>query len=101
LVRLAGNRGKAVTAKKPVKGNEAVARFVLATARARPPGTRIAEIDLNGSRGLVLRGEEPGSVAAAFLFETDGHRIQSTFSIANPDKLAVLARFLRDAEAAA
>jgi RNA polymerase sigma-70 factor, ECF subfamily len=91
--------GKALTAKKPIEGSAAVARFVLATTRARPPGTRMVEIDLNGARGLVLRGEEPGSVAAAMLFETDGERIRSIFSIANPDKLAVLARFLRGAEA--
>jgi hypothetical protein len=69
-----------------------VAQFVLAATRARPPGTFVIEIDLNGAPALVLRGQEPGSVVAAFLFETDGKRIRSIFSVANPDKLAALSR---------
>jgi RNA polymerase sigma-70 factor, ECF subfamily len=87
--------GKALTAKKPIIGGAAVAQFVLAATRARPAGTFVTEIDLNGAPGLVLRWEEPGRVAAAFLFETDGERIQSIFSIANPDKLAALSLALR------
>jgi RNA polymerase sigma-70 factor, ECF subfamily len=87
--------GKALTAKKPVMGSRAVAQFVLAATRARPPGTFVIEIDLNGASALVLRGQEPGNIAAAFLFETDGERIHSIFSIANPDKLAALSRALR------
>jgi RNA polymerase sigma-70 factor (ECF subfamily) len=87
--------GKALTAKKPVRGGRAVAQFVLAATRARPPGTFVTEIDLNGAPALVLRGREPGNVAAAFLFETDGKRICSIFSVANPDKLAALSRALR------
>jgi RNA polymerase sigma-70 factor (ECF subfamily) len=87
--------GKALTAKKPITGGAAVAQFVLAATRARPPGTFVTEIDLNGSLGLVLRAQEPGSIAAAFLLETDGERIQSIFSIANPDKLGALCRALR------
>jgi RNA polymerase sigma-70 factor (ECF subfamily) len=86
--------GKAVTARKPITGGAAVAQFVLAATRARPPGTFVTEADLNGSPGLVLRAQEPGSIAAAFLFETDGERIQSIFSIANPDKLGALSRAL-------
>lgn len=87
--------GKALTAKKSIKGSAAVAQFVLAATRARPPGTFVTEIDLNGAPGLVLRGQEAGSVAAALLFETDGERILSIFSVANPDKLAALSRALR------
>jgi RNA polymerase sigma-70 factor (ECF subfamily) len=87
--------GKAVTAKKPIMGNAAVAQFVLAATRARPPGTFVTEIDLNGAPGLILRGQEAGSVATAFLFETDGERIRSIYSVANPDKLAALGRSLR------
>jgi RNA polymerase sigma-70 factor (ECF subfamily) len=87
--------GKALTAKKPIIGGPAVAQFVLAATRARPVGTFVTEIDLNGAPGLILRWEEPGRVAAAFLFETDGERIRSIFSIANPDKLAALSLALR------
>jgi len=87
--------GKALTAKKPIKGGAAVAQFVLAATRARPVGTFVSEIDLNGAPGLILRGQELADVAAAFLFETDGKRIQSIFSIANPDKLGALCRALR------
>jgi RNA polymerase sigma-70 factor, ECF subfamily len=92
--------GKALTAKKPIKGNTAVAQFVLAATRARPPGTFVTELDLNGAPALVLRGQAAGSIAAAFLFETDGERIHSIFSVANPDKLAALSRALRNHEMA-
>ncbi len=87
--------GKAVTAKKPIRGSAAVAQFVLAATRARPAGTFVTEIDLNGAPGLVLRGQDAGNVAAAFLFETDGERIRSIYSVANPDKLAALGRAMR------
>jgi len=87
--------GKAITAKKPIRGSAAVAQFVLAATRARAAGSFVIEIDLNGAPSLVLRGQEAGSVAAAFLFETDGERIHSIFSVANPDKLAALGRALR------
>ncbi|HLI98495.1 MAG TPA: RNA polymerase sigma factor SigJ [Bradyrhizobium sp.] len=86
--------GKAVTAKKPIKGSAAVAQFVLAATRARPPGTFVIEVDLNGALGLILRGQAAGSIAAAFLFETDGARIRSIYSVANPNKLAALGRAL-------
>ncbi len=90
--------GKAITAKKMIKGNAAVAQFVLAAARARPAGTFVTEMDLNGAPALVLRGQETGRVAAALLFETDGERIHSIFSVANPDKLATLSRAMRGQE---
>ena len=56
-------------------------------------------VDLYGAPGLVPRWQEAGSVAAAFLFETDGERIHSIFSIANPDKLSALGRVLREGNA--
>jgi RNA polymerase sigma-70 factor (ECF subfamily) len=87
--------GKAITAKKTIRGSAAVAQFVLAATRARPAGTFVVEIDLNGAPALLLRGQEAGHVAAALLFETDGERIRSIFSVANPEKLVALSRALR------
>lgn len=84
--------GKAVTAKRPIAGNAAVAQFVLATTRARPPGSSAVEIDLNGLPGVVLRGDDKSRIVAALLFDTDGNRIHAIYSIANPDKLAAIAR---------
>jgi RNA polymerase sigma-70 factor (ECF subfamily) len=93
--------GRAVTAKKLIRGSAAVAQFVVAATRARPAGTFVVEMDLNGAPALVLRGREAGHVTAAFLFETDGERIRAIFSVANPDKLAALSRALRNREAIA
>jgi RNA polymerase sigma-70 factor (ECF subfamily) len=90
--------GKALTARKPIRGNALVAQFVLAATRARPVGTFVTEIDLNGAPALVLRGQAAGSIVAAFLFETDGARIRSIFSVANPDKLVALRHVLRGNE---
>jgi len=92
--------GKAITAKKLIKGSAAVAQFVLAATRARPAGTFVVEMDLNGAPALVLRGQQASQVAAALLFETDGTRIHSIFSVANPDKLAALSRALHNHEMA-
>ena len=87
--------GKAITAKKTLRGSAPVAQFVLAATRARPAGTFAVEIDLNGAPAVLLRGQEAGQVAAALLFETDGARIRSIFSVANPEKLVALSRALR------
>src|SRR5215472_161208 len=60
--------GKALATKKPVVGAGAVAQFVVAVTHTVPPEVTFDEIDL------------------------DGERIHSVFAVANPDKLAALAR---------
>jgi len=81
--------GKALAAKKPVLGNVAVAKFIIAVTRAVLPGASLEEIDLNGAPGLVVR--TGGRPITAILIDTDGERIHSVFAVANPDKLEALA----------
>ena len=81
--------GKALAAKKPVLGNVAVAKFIIAVTRAVLPGASLEEIDLNGAPGLVVRAG--GRPITAILIDTDGERIHSVFAVANPDKLEALA----------
>lgn len=82
--------GKALATKKPVVGAGAVAQFVVAVTHTVPPEVTFDEIDLNGTPGLVLRSA--GRPLVAILIDTDGERIHSVFAVANPDKLAALAR---------
>jgi len=82
--------GKALATKKPVVGAGAVAQFVVAVTHTVPPEATFDEIDLNGTPGLVLR--TAGRPLVAILVDTDGERIHSVFAVANPDKLAALAR---------
>jgi len=82
--------GKALATKKPVVGAGAVAQFVVAVTHTVPPEATFDEIDLNGTPGLVLRSA--GRPLVAILIDTDGERIHSVFAVANPDKLAALAR---------
>ena len=81
--------GKALAAKKPVLGNVAVAKFIIAVTRAVLPGASLEEIDLNGAPGLVVR--TGGRPITAILIDTDGERIHSVFAVANPDRLEALA----------
>jgi len=82
--------GKALATKKPVVGNLAVAKFIIAVTRTVPSGASLDEIDLNGAPGLVVRAD--GRAVVAILIDTDGERIHSVFAVANPDKLDALGR---------
>jgi RNA polymerase sigma-70 factor, ECF subfamily len=78
--------GKGFAPKKPIVGNIAVAKFVIAVTRQQPQDVSVSEIELNGGPGLVPTVD--GRPIVAMLIETDGEQIQSVFAIANPDKLA-------------
>jgi RNA polymerase sigma-70 factor (ECF subfamily) len=78
--------GKAVAIKKPVVGNTAVAKFVIALTRALPPGAVVRELDLNGAPALMVATSD-GRPFVAVMIETDGQRIRTVFAIANPDKV--------------
>jgi RNA polymerase sigma-70 factor, ECF subfamily len=84
--------GKALTAKKPIHGSAAAARFLIAVARTQSPATAVDEIELNGAPALVMT--EAGRLVATILIDTDGERIHSIFGVANPDKLAAVARVM-------
>ena len=82
--------GKVLATKKPVTGNTAIARFVIAVTQTLPADVEVQEIDLNGAPGLVLR--VGGHPIVAILIDTDGRRIHSVFAVANPHKLNALDR---------
>jgi RNA polymerase sigma-70 factor (ECF subfamily) len=81
--------GKALATKKPVVGNVAVARFIIALNQRLPSNLSMEESELNGAPGLVLRAG--GRPIVAILIDSDGERIHSVFAVANPDKLDAIA----------
>ena len=71
----------------PVRGRDAVGRFVLGVSeRFTPPGAIFGVADLNGRPTILVRNAD-GSPAIVVSVELDGGRIQSIWAIANPDKL--------------
>ncbi|MFI4974192.1 MAG: RNA polymerase sigma factor SigJ [Caulobacterales bacterium] len=80
--------GKAFASKKPIEGALTVARFVVAVTRTLPDDLIVAETELNGAPGLVLR--VGGRALVAIVIETDGERVRSIFAVANPDKLRAI-----------
>jgi RNA polymerase sigma-70 factor (ECF subfamily) len=81
--------GKAFATKRPVVGNVAVARFIIASTRTLPPGAVVEEAEINGE--LALIGKAGTRVVVAIMVDTDGERIRRVFGVANPDKLQALA----------
>ena len=71
----------------PVRGRDAVGRFVLGVSeRFTPPSAIFGVADLNGRPTILVRNAD-GSPAIVVSVELDGGRIQSIWAIANPDKL--------------
>lgn len=84
--------GKARAALNVVTGANRVARFFVGVATKQPPGARFELLDINGWPSIVsLVGDE---VIGVTQFETDGARIYSVSTVANPDKLAALTKHL-------
>jgi len=71
----------------PVRGRDAVGRFVLGVSeRFTPPGATFGVADVNGRPTILVRNAE-GAPAIVVSIELAGGRIQSIWAIANPDKL--------------
>jgi RNA polymerase sigma-70 factor (ECF subfamily) len=81
--------GKAFATKRPVMGNVAVARFIIAATRTLPPGATVEETEINGEPALIAKAGT--RVVVAIMVDTDGERIRRVFGVANPDKLQALA----------
>jgi len=77
--------GKAVAARRPIYGAEAVTRFWFALARKAPANFSITLEDVNGSPAFLLWIDT--MLLSVVTFEIAGGRIQSIRSVANPDKL--------------
>ena len=75
---------------QPVRGREAVARFVLGvTARFLPPGAQFAVADVNGRPTLLIRHAD-GAPAFVISLEVDEAQVRGVWVVANPDKLRAL-----------
>jgi RNA polymerase sigma-70 factor (ECF subfamily) len=81
--------GKAFATKRPVTGNIAVARFIIAATRTLPPGAFVEETEINGEAALIAKAGT--RIVVAIMVDTDGERIRRVFGVANPDKLQALA----------
>jgi RNA polymerase sigma-70 factor (ECF subfamily) len=82
--------GKAVgAAPRPVHGASSVARFVLGVMeRVAPMGTVVRPTEINGQPGFI--SYVSGRPLAAIIFDIRGGRIQTIYSVGNPDKLRSL-----------
>lgn len=87
---LSDGGGKAIAALRPVKGREAVLRFLQGLARSGlKNGARLEYASLNGQDSLVVR-DSTGVVQTAMLFEIGEGAIQQIYFVRNPEKLANL-----------
>jgi RNA polymerase sigma-70 factor (ECF subfamily) len=82
--------GRPPANKRPVIGAVAVARFVIAVTKTLPQGVELAEVELNGAAAMLVTAA--GRPIVAIMVESDGDRIHDVFAVANPEKLAALAR---------
>jgi RNA polymerase sigma-70 factor, ECF subfamily len=80
--------GVVSAARRPVRGADAVARFLLGLAR-KEPTAQFEPIDTGDGRGLAIRLD--GAVAAIVTFATDAHRVTDVWIMRNPDKLGAWA----------
>lgn len=75
-------------AKKPVRGVENVARFVLNIARLAPEGVVNRLVEINGGPGIISYLD--GNPVSVISIDIVGQRIKTIHAIANPDKLQTL-----------
>ncbi len=84
---------KASTARKPVAGPDAVARFLLGLARKSPLGLSATYAEINCGPALLVRTEQ--TLQYVLAFDVAGDHIQAVRVLMNPDKLAFLRHQLR------
>ncbi|BBY65080.1 RNA polymerase sigma-70 factor [Mycolicibacterium helvum] len=80
--------GKASAARRPILGQDKVARFIIGLFRQATPEHRIESANYNGAPALVIyRGNVPESVMMVEI--TDG-TITNFYAMRNPEKLAAV-----------
>lgn len=82
--------GKAVAARCPIIGVEAVARFWLALGRKPPANLALSIEDVNGNPAVLLWIDN--ALYAVVTFDVAGGKIQAIRDVLNPDKLAYISR---------
>lgn len=89
-VHISDGGGQVAAAMRPIEGPERIVRFLLGMLAKAPPDARIVLTELNAEPGyVVFFGASPTSAGA---FDMVDGRIRTIRAIANPDKLAYLAR---------
>ena len=83
---VADGGGKTAAAGRPIRGADAVARFLIGVAPLGPPGWTAAPATVNGGPGLLAR-DAHGRPFAVFALEPAGGRIAAVRVVLNPDKL--------------
>jgi RNA polymerase sigma-70 factor (ECF subfamily) len=93
VVNYGDGGGKALAARRPVVGIEAVIRFWLTLVRKVPADLRITFEEVNGQPAIIMWiGDAVYNVVS---FEVADGKIQAFRGILNPDKLAYIARQLQ------
>ena len=85
---------KALAARRPIHGRDAVARWVIGIAAKLPVDAVVTFEDINGGVGvLVWVGDE---LVSAMTLDVGDGRVRAAHVVVNPDKIAYLRRRLTD-----
>lgn len=77
--------GKARAGLKPVSGPDKVARGILGSLRAMPPGVQARIEEVNGRAAIV--GYLDGHPYGTMTLDVEGDRVRRVYAVVNPDKL--------------
>ncbi|MGW5435346.1 RNA polymerase sigma-70 factor [Nocardia asteroides] len=90
VVSTADGGGKVTAARRPVRGGDLVARYLLGLTKFLTPASSFSVDEINGEPALVVRAD--GVVASSvMLFELDADGLVASIHIVvNPDKLGFL-----------
>jgi RNA polymerase sigma-70 factor (ECF subfamily) len=92
VVAWADGGGKTRAARRPVHGAARVARYLTGWMSREVPGLRVVVTEVNGQPGIL--GVVGDQLLVAVLISVAGSRVTAVHAVANPDKLAFLARQL-------
>ncbi|MBW0275702.1 RNA polymerase subunit sigma-24 [Nocardia sp. MH4] len=90
VVSTADGGGKITAARRPVRGGDLVARYLIGLNKFLTPASSFSVAEINGELALVVRAD--GVVASSvMLFELDADsRVDAIRIVVNPDKLGFL-----------
>lgn len=82
--------GKAIAARKPIRGAKKVAHFFIRIAQKSSSPTRVQLLVINGAAGVLIYEAE--QLTTAISMQVEGGTIQTLYTVRNPDKLTHLAQ---------
>jgi len=86
VVAIGDGGGKALAARNPVHGDDAVSRFFIGLVTKFGAGLTPAMEEVNGAPAIITRRD--GEIVNILSFVFDGDHIAEILSVVNPDKLA-------------